>query len=402
MRYVNHIAGGFPLLGAGLEKLNRFALELGAIRPPSEARSLLIRATRNCPWNRCEFCGTYGGQRFELRSVEEIKGDIDTARAIAEEIKATSWRMGYGGDPKEAAALIYNSGLVNPSVSNVALWLYFGGETAFLQDANSLIMRTPEMVETLGYLRERLPSIARVTTYGRSKTAAKKKVEELRQLREAGLSRVHIGLETGYDPLLEYMQKGVSAREHVIGGRNIKEAGLSLSEYVMPGLGGRKMSREHVRETAQVLNEIDPDYIRLRSLIVRRGSHLRSKWEDGDFEPLSEDEVVEEIGELISSLHCHSYVISDQMSNLLGDAQGKLPQDREKMLGVINEYLRAHPGERMRRRLKSRAAAYINVYGTLGELEAKVEEALRCLDSESPEAAQKVEEAILALKERFV
>ncbi len=162
------------------------------------------------------------------------------------------------------------------------------------------------------------------------------------------------------------------------------------------------MSGGHARETARVLSEIDPDYIRLRSLIVRRGTTLRPQWESGDFEPLSEDEVVEEMGELISGLHCESYVVSDQMSNLLGDVQGKLPQDRQKILDTINEYLRAHPVERMRRKLEVRAAAYINVRGALGELEARVREALQALDQESPDAPRKVEEAILALKDGFL
>ncbi len=402
MRYADHIAASFPDLAEGLQRLDRLSFEMGPIRPPSEARSLLIRATRNCPWNRCQFCGTYSGQKFQLRSVEDIKGDIDAAQAIAGEIQAMAAKMGQGATSTQVAAMIYDSGPANPCVSNVALWLGSGGETAFLQDANSLVMRTPDMVETLTYLKEKLPSITRVTTYGRSKTAAGKKAGELGRLREAGLSRVHVGLETGYDPLLEYMQKGVTAREHIIGGRNIKEAGISLSEYVMPGLGGRKMSGGHARETARVLSEIDPDYIRLRSLIVRRGTALRPQWESGDFEPLSEDEVVEEMGELISGLHCQSYIVSDQMSNLLGDVQGKLPQDRQKILGIISEYLGAHPVERMRRKLEARATAYINVRGALGELEAQVQEALQALDQESPDAPRKVEEAILALKDGFL
>ena len=162
------------------------------------------------------------------------------------------------------------------------------------------------------------------------------------------------------------------------------------------------MSGGHARETARVLSEINPDYIRLRSLIVRQGTALRPQWESGDFEPLSEDEVVEEMGELISGLHCESYIVSDQMSNLLGDVQGQLPRDKQKILGTINEYLRAHPVERMRRKLKVRTAAYINVYGSLGDLEARIQEALLALNQESPDAPRKVEEAILALKEGFV
>jgi len=213
-----------------------YSFELGPIRPPSEAYSLLIRATRNCPWNRCKFCHTYKGEKFQLRSAEEIKQDIRTARAIRDKIKELSWQSGYGGRVKEVAAGV----LSNPpdvAFHNVALWLYADGESAFLQDANSLIMRTNELAEVIKYLKETFPSIERVTSYARSNTAAKKKLEELIELHEAGLSRLHIGLETGYDLLLEYMDKGVTAAGHIAGGRKVVESGISLCEYVILGAG---------------------------------------------------------------------------------------------------------------------------------------------------------------------
>ena len=183
------------------------SFELGPIRPPSEAYSLLIRVTRNCPWNRCKFCHTYKGEKFQLRPVAEVKQDILTARAIQDRLKEISMESGYGDTVPEVAKMILNN---PPSQAyyNVALWLYTGGESAFLQDANSLIMRTNELVEVIRFLKQTLPSINRVTSYARSKTAAKKKLEELIELHEAGLSRLHIGLESGYDPLLQYMDKG--------------------------------------------------------------------------------------------------------------------------------------------------------------------------------------------------
>ena len=154
----------------------------------------------------------------------------------------------------------------NQSSFNVALWLYNGGESAFLQDANTLIMRQSELVEVIRFLKKTLPSIVRVTSYTRSKTASKKKLEELIELKDAGLSRLHIGLESGYDPLLQYMDKGTTAAEHIAGGRKVVESGISLCEYVILGLGGKAMWREHAAETARVLNEIDPDFIRFRTL----------------------------------------------------------------------------------------------------------------------------------------
>src|SRR4030042_1131360 len=157
--------------------------EQGPIRPPSEAYSLLIRATRNCPWNKCAFCSVYKGQKFELRATEDILKDIGTAKTIADEIKAMSWKTGNGARLKDVAATVYNQYQYNYSVRNVALWLWAGGEHAFLQDANSLIMKTPDLVTVLSALKQAFPQINRVTSYARSKTAAKKSVEELKQLR---------------------------------------------------------------------------------------------------------------------------------------------------------------------------------------------------------------------------
>jgi len=319
--------------------------ELGPIRPPSEAYSLLIRVTRNCPWNRCKFCSTYKGQKFQLRTVEEIKEDIKTAKAIQDKIKELSWKSGYGGRLKEVALTVFNNPL-NEAYYNVALWLYAGGESAFLQDANSLIMRTGELVEVIRFLKQTLPSINRVTSYSRSKTAAKKKLEELIELKEAGLSRLHIGLESGYDPLLQYMDKGVTAAEHIAGGKKVVESGISLCEYVLLGLGGKKLWREHATETAKVLNEIAPDFIRVRTLAINKRMPLYSEIENGNFIRATDEEIIEEERLLIENLNCHSNFVSDHITNLLQEIEGKLPQDKERMLAAIDRFQSLSPEEK--------------------------------------------------------
>ncbi len=391
---------GSMIRATELEGLNRFAFEVGPIRPPSEAFSLLIRVTRNCPWNRCQFCHTYKGKRFEYRSVEEVKEDISRAKAIQEEIKLLAWRMGYGGRTKEVAGMLLQSPEASDAVRNVALWLYYESRTVFLQDANTLIMRTPELAEVIRFLKETFPEVERITSYARAKTAAKKSVEELRELRETGLSRLHIGLESGSRQVLEYMQKGVTPEEQILGGRKVKEAGISLCEYVMPGLGGKELWREHVVETARVLNEIDPDYIRLRSLHVVGDSPLYQKMMSGDFEPRSEDEVVEEIGQLLERLECHSFLKSDHILNLLPEVEGKLPEDKERMLGVIARYL-SLPEEKRRNFVLGRRLGY---YESLADLESpykyeRVEQLRRRIEAEYDGG---VEKAVLALKESFV
>lgn len=383
-----------------IQRLTDYSFELGPIRPPSEAYSLLIRATRNCPWNRCQFCPVYKGQKFELRSADDVIKDIQTARAIAEEIKELTWRLGYGGRLRDMAATIYNRYQHNASVCNVALWLWAGGESAFLQDANTLITRTPDLVKVVSFLKQTFPELTRITSYARSKTAAKKSLEELEQLKEAGLTRLHIGLESGSNLVLNYMEKGVTAEEHIIGGSKVKQAGISLCEYVMPGLGGRKMTAEHVSSTAMVLNQINPDYIRLRSLHIRPGVPLWSKVEAGDFELQTEDEVVEEIGSLIEKLEVTSELKSDHILNLLPEVEGKFPEAKPACLDIIRRYLSLPPQERLNFKL-GRRAGYYEKLDDLYDVHKyqKVDEIIRHINSES---SGSVDEVIVQLKERFI
>ncbi len=380
------------------EKL-RHTFELGPIRPPSEAYSLLIRATRNCPWNRCHFCPVYKGNKFELRSVEEIIKDIEAVKAISEGIQETAWKMGYGDRVREVATMFCNQPQYGQCVYHVAFWLGTGGKSVFLQDSNSLIMRTPELIQVITFLRKTFPKLNRVTSYGRSHTAARKSLVELKELKDAGLDRIHIGLETGYDPLLVYMEKGCTAKNHIEGGKKVKEAGISLSEYVMPGLGGKKMSQVHARETARVLNEIDPDYVRLRSLQVSPTMPLWIRLKDGDFELQTEDEVAKEIAVFIENLQVTSYLKSDHILNLLMEVEGQLPEDKEKCLNIINKYLSLPDEERLNFKVGRR----IGLYDRLADLSDSykhhnINQAIERLRAQGRNA----EEAIFELKNSFI
>ncbi len=304
--------------------------EVPPMRPPSEAFSLLVRATRWCPWNRCAFCGAYKGMKFELRPVEEIKQDILAMKTLADQLKEWAWRMGYGSKIREVAR------------ANGILWLENDGvKTAFLGDSNSLIMRTPELVEVIEFLYETFPTLERVTSYARAKTALKKTPEELRMLKEAGLSRLHVGLETGDDELLKYMDKGATAQEMIEAGKKIKEAGISLSEYIMPGLGGVDKWVQHAEGTARVLNEINPDFIRLRTLGVMKGTPLYERKERGEFRVQSVEGLLVEVRRLVENLDVTSqFVVSDFSANYyLEGVDGKLPEDRERMLKAIDSSL---------------------------------------------------------------
>lgn len=402
-------------------KIGRGWHEMGPIRPPSEGRdaSLLLRLTRNCPWNLCEFCPTYKKRRYSVRSVEEVKADIDFVRGLSEEIRSASWRLGHTGAVNEEvlAALVrgnpelysteLNDGEVVrcrlASLDNVAGWLMSGAKTVFLQDGNSPQMPTAGLLEILTYLRQAFPGIERITSYARSKTIARKTPGELCALREAGLARLHIGLESGCNEVLAEVKKGVTAEEHVLAGKKTKEAGITLSEYVMPGLGGKKWSEKHALESAFVLNEINPDFIRLRTLVPRPGTPLYERVQKGEFVPLSEDEIVEEIGLFVENLSCSAYLVSDQMCNLLWEVEGKLPEDKPKILKTIKKYLQRPLMERLQIQLQRRLSSYLGIYGRLEKRSAAaVDQALDAVRQEAPDAPEKVRQALDALKESFL
>ncbi|MEW5945476.1 MAG: radical SAM protein [bacterium] len=302
-----------------------YCFDVGPIRPPSEAQSLLIRVQRNCPWNRCEFCNVYKGTAFERKTADEVKADIDRAATF------------YGERTRAVT-------------------------TAFLQDANALMIAADDLVEIIRHLKSRFPRVDRITTYARGSTAARKSVGELRRLREAGLSRVHVGLESGSSAVLKMMNKGVTPEQFIEGGRKIREAGLSLSEYVMPGLGGREMWREHAVETAAALNRIDPDFIRLRSLSVRPGTPLHERMKRGGFTPLTEEETVREIRLFIENLDgIGSRVVSDHLLNLLQEVEGKLPEEKQDMLDAVDRFLALDPAGKENFMLGARLRYYHGV-----------------------------------------
>jgi radical SAM superfamily enzyme YgiQ (UPF0313 family) len=374
--------------------MTKVYFEQGPIRPPSEAYSLLLRVTRNCPWNRCEFCHTYKKEKFSLRTAEEVKKDIDMVQEIVSEIRTLSWRYGFGG---EITVPLVNLILQDPKhdsdgFHSVALWVYEGGKNVFLQDGDNLILKTSQLVEILKYLKETFPSIERITTYARAKTVSKKKVEELQDLNRAGLSRIHIGLETGYDPLLQYIKKGVTAQEHIEAGKKVKESGISLSEYVILGLGGKRMVRDHALETAKVLNQINPDFIRVRTLKVLKTMLLYQKIEKGEFIPLNDDEIVEEERLLVEHLEgITSTFVSDHILNLLQEVEGKLPEEKEKMLKLIDHYLALPTEEKNNFRLGRRAGVYQSVEDlSKPELRNQVERALQQIESGRPGGIEKV------------
>jgi len=283
--------------------LGRFGLrrrdyDFPPFRPPSEANSLLLRVTRGCPWNRCTFCSMYKGMKFEKRDPDEVLEDISMAREL------------YGDRVR----------------------------TVFIGDSNSLVFKTDELVRILNALYSSFPQIERVTSYARAKTLAKKPAEDLEKLFKAGLNRLHVGLETGDRELLEEIEKGATPEEMVEAGRKAKQAGFEYSLYVLLGIGGEEKWEQHASGTADVLNQIDPHFIRVRTFIPQPNSQLYEAMEEGRFHPAAPETILKETRLLLKDLRVTSQFLSDHISNLV-PLHGKLPEDKEEMIRLIDQVL---------------------------------------------------------------
>jgi radical SAM superfamily enzyme YgiQ (UPF0313 family) len=374
--------------------------EQGPIRPPSEAYSLLIRVTRNCPWNRCTFCPVYKGSQFSLRPVDHVKRDIDSVSAQIEKIKKITDKSGriLRTDITKAAE---NGEQLDPQALNAALhWVSGGMESVFIQDANSLIIKPADLEEILLYLKKHFPWVKRITSYARSHTIARIKDDDLKALRKAGLNRIHIGLESGSDKVLKMVKKGMTKGTHIKAGLKVKKAGMELSEYIMPGLGGKKYTRVHALETADALNQIDPEFIRLRTLAIPNFVELYEDYETGRFEKCTDLMMVKEIKLLIESLDgITSVVKSDHILNLFQNLEGTLPQDKERMLDIINSFLAMDP----ERQIVYQVGRRLGLFSGPDDMEspqrlAKAEKMCRQLNI----TPDNVDEAIDELMKRFI
>lgn len=403
-------------------KPNGYSFDIGPMGAIGEQGSLLLRVTRNCPWNRCLFCPLYKGRKFQYRTAEEIKRDINVVKFLADELAAVSFELGFNGQVNSEVAMsfvrknpdIFQPGRVDDrmldlryaSLSNVCNWLDSGGNHVFLQDADALIMKTHDLVAVLKHLKDTFPRIGRVTCYARSKSCLHKSRGQLKEIREAGLSRVLVGIESGYDPVLDFMGKGVTAREHIEAGRMVIDSGMGFVAFVMPGLGGRSWTEGHIRETTRVLNEIQPQLVRLRSLAIQEDSPLYESWKRGDFEPPTDDGMVEEIRQLVNGLNFFCYIEAGQLTNILFELRGRLPEQKAYLLHLIQRYQTMPPEQRLRFRFERYLKNYLSYIEQVGKLDESlislVEEASRCMSKRTGGAEPVVEKAITAIKQRGI
>ena len=210
--------------------------------------------------------------------------------------------------------------------------------SVFIGDSNSLVVKTATLLEILKALYDSFPGIQRVTSYARAKTLAQKPLKDLQQIRGAGLTRLHVGLETGDRTLLQEIQKGATPEEMIEGGKKAKLAGFEYSLYVLLGIGGEEKWEQHAKGTAEVLNGIDPHFIRVRTFIPQPDSLLYDSMREGHFTSPSPETILKETRLLLSGLHVTSQFLSDHVSNLL-PLHGKLPEEKEEMIQMIDEAL---------------------------------------------------------------
>lgn len=321
-----------------IEKYNGF--EVGPIRPPSEAASLLIRITRNCPWNKCTFCSLYKGKKFSVRPMEHILSDIDMIKMCVDTFKKSE-NIDEDRSRELIRALREKLGKDNAWAYSQALsWYRSGMESIFLQDANSLVIKPKDLIKILKYIREKLGDVGRITSYARSHTVARISDENLKAFEEAGLNRIHIGMESASDEILERVKKGADKATHVLAGQKVRKTGIELSEYFMPGLGGNEFSESNALETADALNQINPNFIRIRTLAVTKGSELIKDYDNGIFTRANDLKMVKELYDLVSNLKGITSIIeNDHMLNLIPELEGQLPKDKKIMLAALKWYL---------------------------------------------------------------
>ena len=325
--------------------MNERTFRIGPIRPPSEAQSLLLQVTNGCTWNKCRFCQLYRHTKFKAYSADSIKADIDNMVYHAE--RAGKYRRpddtwDINGLNRE---LMIGTDEERQCFYMVANWLVNGGENVFLQDGNTTALSSGRLTDVLIYLRQAFPQIKRITSYGRAENLSRVSADEFAELKEAGLDRIHSGFESGSDAVLQRINKGVTSQQEITAGRNIKAGGIELSVYFMPGVGGRDLSRDNAEGMANVINEVNPDFIRIRTSVIKPGTELYEDFVSGVFELCSDDEKLTEIRTVIEKAHdIDTKLVSDHIVNLLQGVKGSLRNDRQKMLDYIDGYM-AQPEE---------------------------------------------------------
>lgn len=280
-------------------------------RPPSEANSLIIQVTLGCSHNKCSFCSMYKSKKFVIKSLEDIKNDINYFRQV-----------------------------------------YNYVERIFLADGDALIIPTEELKEIFVYIKEVFPECKRITLYGSPKSILLKTTQELKNLKALGLSMIYMGVESGDDEVLRDINKGVDIETLIKAGNMVKDADILLSVTVIAGIGGKKLSRKHAIKTGEMITKISPDYVGVLTLMIEKDTVLYNKILNKEFEILRDREILNEIRLLIEHINVNELTVfrCNHASNYIS-LKGNLPKDKEMLLKQIDHYMKNNrlKGEEERR-----------------------------------------------------
>ena len=270
-------------------------------RPPSEAYSLIVQVTIGCSQNRCIFCSMFKEKRFRIRKVEEVLEDLQDARNK-----------------------------------------YRYVEKIFLADGDALICKMTDLEAILHFIKDQFPECKQVTLYGSPRSILMKQQEDLDKLRELGISMIYMGLESGNDEVLTYMKKGVTSQEMIEAAQKVKQAKIRLSVTAISGLGGRRLWKEHAKDTGLVLSQMKPDYIGLLTLMIEEDLPLADKIRSGEFELLNPYDILIETKEMLKYMDCPDCIFRSNHASNYVKLRGTLNQDKEAMINLLDEAIKGN------------------------------------------------------------
>jgi radical SAM superfamily enzyme YgiQ (UPF0313 family) len=267
-------------------------------RPPSEAESLILQVTIGCSHNKCTFCGSFKDKKFRVRSYEDVKEDVEEAKAYAKYIKKV-----------------------------------------FIADGDALIIPQKRLLPIVQLIKDSFPKLERIGVYGNTKSILKKSVEELKALKDLGVGIIYLGVESGDQVTLDRVCKGTTLDKTAEAAQRVKDAGIILSVTVLLGLGGAERSKIHAAETGKFLSRIDPDYAGALSVIVVPGTALAEEVEKGTFKVPDPYQLLDELAIMIENTNAtHLFFASNHASNYL-PVKAWLPEDKEKTVRAIRHVL---------------------------------------------------------------
>ena len=271
-------------------------------RPPSEAFSLILQITIGCSHNKCSFCSMYKGVQFHIKPFEQIKVEIDYFRSRAKYVNRI-----------------------------------------FLADGDALIVPTEKLIEILKYIKNIFPECERISTYASPKSLELKSEDELKKIKDNGISLLYIGAESGSDEVLKNINKGVTSKELGDLILKAKKVGFKTSVTFIVGILGEKDFREHAVATGNFISRCEPDYVGILSLMLEENTTIYQEWLKGNFKEADGIDILKEIKLIIENINVTSNIVfrSNHASNYI-NLKGNLPEDKKRLIQEIDISLNKH------------------------------------------------------------